>query len=415
MARKSRKNIKQIANANITVQLSKNLTAIYGRLSVEDNNHEEGDSLQNQITYLKEFLERNKEEFQLVKIYLDNGASGTNFDRGGWQAMITDIKEGKIDCIVVKDFSRIGRNYIDVGNYLEKIFPFLNVRVISVNDGFDSKKQPFENNLLINSLTNIVNEYYARDISKKMLQIKKVMQSNGEYTSGIYPYGYRKSYENRRKMEADPEAASVVKKVFEWRVLGKSCSWIAKYLNDLAIPSPGLYRYMEGGQSFKKCRDSKWKAENVSGILENPVYLGHMIQGKSKHSHFRNDGKKERVPKKDWIAVEDTHQPLILQEQFDAVANMAAESRRKYEERMNAHADIPHIENPLRKKVFCGKCGMRMFRRSKVENGVRNYYYYCDTRRRKLNTECNQPYMKEERLMNCIRSVVKKQLQLLGK
>lgn len=216
-------------------------------------------------------------------------------------------------------------------------------------------------------------------------------------------------------MEADPEAASVVKKVFEWRVLGKSCSWIAKYLNDLAIPSPGLYRYMEGGQSFKKCHDSKWKAENVSGILENPVYLGHMIQGKSKHSHFRNDGKKERVPKKDWIAVEDTHQPLILQEQFDAVANMAAESRRKYEERMNAHADIPHIENPLRKKVFCGKCGMRMFRRRKVENGVRNYYYYCDTRRRKLNTECNQPYMKEERLMNCIRSVVKKQLQLLGK
>ncbi len=415
MARKSRKRSKQTANTDSTMQSTKNMTAIYGRLSVEDNNHESGDSLQNQITYLEEFVEKNREELQLTGIYIDNGATGTNFERSGWQAMIADIKSGKVHCIVVKDFSRIGRNYIEVGNYLEKIFPFLNVRVISVNDGFDSKKQTFENNLLMNSLTNIVNEYYARDISRKVLQAKKVMQSNGEYTSGIYPYGYRRSRENKRKMEVDPEAAVVVQKIFRMRISGKSCSWIAKYLNDLAIASPGLYRYMKGGQSFEKCRESKWKAENVSGILVNPVYLGHTVQGKSKHSHFKNNGKKERVPRKDWVIIENTHQPLIEQEQFDIAADMAMVSRRKYEKRMSAHADIPHIENPLGRKVFCGKCGSRMFRRSKVENGVRNYCYYCDARRRKLNTECSQSYIREERLMSCIKGAAEKQLQLLGK
>lgn len=412
MARKSRKNINKTEKA--TLCSFKSMTGIYARLSVEDNHYGEGDSLQNQITYLKEFAERNADEFQVVKTYQDNGATGTNFERSGWQEMIADIKAGKVNCIIVKDFSRIGRNYIEVGNYLEKIFPFLNVRVVSVNDSFDSKKQPFENNLLMNSLTNIVNEYYARDISKKILQAKKVMQDNGEYTSGVFPYGYRRSAENKRKMEPDLEAAPVVRKIFMLRTAGRGCSWIANYLNELLIPSPGLYRFLNGNRSFEKCRQSKWKAENISDILKNPSYLGHTVQGKTKQSHFQNGGKSIRVPRAEWKIAENTHTAIITQEQFDIVAHIAMERKRQYEERMSAHADIPHTENMLHSKVYCGCCGSKMFRRSKVENGVRNYYYYCDSRRRKLDFGCTQQYIRETVFMHTIREVMEKQLQLLG-
>ena len=410
MARKSRKHINK--TEAVSICLSRSMTGIYTRLSVEDNNYGEGDSLQNQITYLKEFTERNADEFQIVKIYQDNGATGTNFARNGWQEMIADIKAGTINCVMVKDFSRIGRNYIEVGNYLEKIFPFLNVRVVSVNDSFDSKRQPFESNLLMNSLTNIVNEYYARDISRKVLQAKSVMQDNGEYTSGIFPYGYRRSMENKRKMEIDPEAASVVHKIFSLRTAGRGCSWIANYLNELLIPSPGLYRLLNGKQSFEKCRQSKWKAENVSDILKNPSYLGHTVQGKTRHSHFRNDGKSKRVPMAEWKITENTHAAIITQKQYDAAKQMALESKKRFEEHMNVHADIPHEENILRSKVYCGCCGSKMFRRSKVKNGVRNYHYYCDSRRRKLDTKCNQKYMQENVLMHVVRKVTEKQLRL---
>ncbi len=414
MARKSRKNTNREAVSAGGQDISRSRAGIYARLSVEDNNYKNGDSIQNQVNVLNEYVQRNESEFQLVQAYLDNGTTGTNFDREGWNNLVDDIKAGKIDCVIVKDFSRIGRNYIEVGNYLEKIFPFLGVRVVSINDGFDSKKQSFENNMLMNSLMNIVNEYYARDISKKILQAKKVMQKKGEYTSGVYPYGYKKSDADRRKLEIDTEAASVVKKIFEWRVRGKSCPWIANYLNELAIPSPGLYRFMNGKQSFKKCQNSKWKAEQVSTILRNPVYLGHMVQGKSQASYFRNNGKKQRVPREQWNIVKDTHEPLVSQEQYDIVQGMAAKSKKKYDERMNAHADMPHVDNPIRRKVFCGQCGRMMFRRSKVEHGVRNYFYYCDTSRRVMDAECRQAYFREALLMDIVRQITEKHLQLLG-
>jgi len=396
------------------VSASKSKTGIYVRLSVEDNGNAERDSIQNQISYLEEYVKKNESDFQLVNIYVDNGTTGTNFDRVGWKELIEDVKTGAVDCLVFKDFSRIGRDYIEVGNYLEKIFPFLGVRIISVNDNFDSRKQPFESNMLMNSLTNIVNDYYAKDISRKILQAKKVMQENGEYTSGVYPYGYKGDDANKRKLTVDPEAADVVKKIFEWRIQGNGCTRIANYLNELAIPSPGLYRFMNGFQSFKRSGHSKWRAEHVSGILTNPVYLGHLVQGKSQGSHFRNNGKKQRLPKADWIISENTHIPLITQREFDVAAAMAEKSHKMYCERMNANADIPQEENCLRKKVYCGQCGQKMFRRSRVTDGVRRYYYYCDSRRRFLDTECVQASIYEIPLMETVNEVINQQMQLYG-
>lgn len=414
MARKSRKIARQLPPVPDCLQHSLCKTGIYARLSVEDNGGDAGDSLQNQIEYLKEYVKRNGDDFQLEQVYLDNGATGTNFLREGWQKLLDDVKAGKIQCIIVKDFSRIGRNYIEVGNYLEKIFPFLGVRVVSVNDHFDSRKSSFESNMLMNSLTNIVNDYYAKDISRKVVQARRAMQENGEYTSGVYPYGYRKAHAGSRKMSVDAEAAVVVKKIFEWRVLGKSNAWIANSLNELAIPSPGLYRLMNGKQAYRQSANAKWNIAHISGILKNPVYLGRLVQGKSRRSYFRENGKKRRMPEEEWVITENAHEPLVTQEQFEIAARLAGQSLEKYRKQMSLHADVPHMENPLRGKIYCGQCGRRMSRRSRVKGGIRRYYYFCDSRRTKIDAHCLGTMIYEAVLMETVREVTVRYLQAAG-
>ncbi len=412
MARKSRKATGQPLPVTYSPSFSSCPTGIYARLSVEGNGTDAKDSIQNQIAYLEEYVNRNRDDFQLVRVYVDNGATGTNFSREGWQSLIDDVKAGIIRCIVVKDFSRIGRNYIEVGNYLEKIFPFLGVRVVSVNDHFDSEKQSFESNMLMNSLSNIVNDYYARDISKKIVQARRTLQENGEYTSGVYPYGYRKS--DGRKMRVDSEAAHVVKKIFEWRVQGKSNAWIANSLNMLAIPSPGLYRLMNGKEGYRHSCNAKWNISHISGILKNPVYLGHLVQGKSRRSYFRENGKKQRMPKENWIITRNAHAPLVTQEQFDIVNKMAERSGEKYRMQMEANVEVPHLDNPLRRKIYCGQCGRMMSRRSRVKGGVRRYYYFCDSKRTKMDAKCTRTLIPEEVLMESVKEVVVCHLQLAG-
>ncbi|WP_418494922.1 recombinase family protein [Enterocloster bolteae] len=414
MARKSRKNFNTIPKKAVGSVVPKCLTGIYVRLSVEDNGYKTKDSIENQIAFLKEFIEKNSEELELIQIYVDNGTTGTNFERENWNVLLNDIKSGAINCIIVKDFSRIGRNYIEVGNYLEKIFPFLGVRVVSVNDNFDSKNQSFQGDMLMNSLTNIVNEHYARDISKKVTQTKKTMQKKGELASGILPYGYKKCETDCKKLEADPECADIVRKIFSWRVGGKGCGQIANYLNELALPSPGQYRYMNGCNAFKRSQNTKWKSKHIAGILTNPVYLGHMVQGKTRCSYFEQNGKLRFLPKEDWIIVENTHQALISQEQFDIATKMAEISSRKHSEQMAVHADIPHIDNPLRKKICCGQCGRLLTRRSRVKNGIRDYCYFCNSPAVKINASCTNTHIHEIPLMEAVMKAVDRQMRLLG-
>lgn len=412
MARKSRK-----PNRKSTVEISqivpkKSCVGIYARLSVEDNGYETNAPIQNQIALLKEYIEMNSEEFLLSEIYVDNGTTGTNFERKEWNRMFDDIKAGKINCIVVKDFSRIGRNYIEVGNYLEKVFPFLGIRVVAVNENYDSKNQSFQSSMLMNSLTNIVNEYYARDISRKITQTKRTMQKKGEYASGVFPYGYKKTKD--KQFVPDLECASVVKKIFEWRVQGKGCIVIANYLNEIAVPSPGLYRYMNGNDSFKRSENTKWKSKHVSAILTNPVYLGHMVQGKTRSSYFEQGGKLRFLPKEDWIIVEDTHEALITQEQFNIAAEMAEQSRQRHLYSLTVHKDIPHWDNPLRNKIFCGQCGRHMQRRSRVEKQERDYCFYCVSPGEKIGTHCKNTHIHEEPLIKALRESTKQHLGIVS-
>ena len=412
MARKSRKQNKSAAIRAETAASQKGHAGLYTRLSVEDNGYGTKDSIQNQIAFLKDYIGRHEDELELTEVYVDNGTTGTNFEREEWNRLIADIKDGKIDCVVIKDFSRMGRNYIEVGNYLEKIFPFLGVRVIAVNENYDSQKQTFQNSMLMNSLTNIVNEYYARDISKKITQTKRTMQKKGIYASGVLPYGYQKTED--KQFIVDPECGNIVRKIFEWRAQGKGCLVIANYLNELAVPSPGMYRYMNGNTAFKRCSNTKWKSKHIAGILTNPVYLGHMVQGKTRCSYFEQEGKLHSLPREDWIIVENTHEPLATQEQFDIAAAMAEKSRQKHIADMTAHADVPHVENPLRKKVFCGQCGRHMTRRSRVQGQVRDYCYYCEASHMRIGTHCTNTHIHEVPLMEALQKIADQQLRMTG-
>lgn len=412
MARKSRK----AANHTLVEEISQRrmVTGIYGRLSVTDNGYKESESIENQLEMLKDFLNRHEDEFLLQKTYVDNGATGTNFERPAWTELISDIKSGRINCIVVKDFSRLGRNYIEVGNYLEKIFPFLGVRVISLNDNFDSAVHQFNEKMLISSLTNIVNEYYARDISKKITQTKKTMQRNGEFVSSVLPYGYARSEENQKKLVLDMGASTIISKIFEWRVLGKGCSQIASFLNELLVPSPGLYRYMNGNENFKRCSNSKWKSKHVAAILVNPIYLGHMVQGKTRTSYFEDGGKTRFLPKEEWIIVENTHVAIVTQDQFDIVAKMADKSKTRYHEIQMVNSEVVKTENPFSKKIYCGQCGRLLIRRSRVKNGKRGYFFFCRSVQNTLDVQCKNTHIHEEPLLDAVRTSLIKQFEIAG-
>ncbi len=400
MARISRKSNRILSAPSQRQQNRRNLVGIYARLSVAYPSDKTRNSIQNQTELLKGFIEEHKEELCLVNIYSDSGVTGTSFERPGWNQMLEDIQARKIDCILVKDLSRIGRNYIETGTYLEQIFPSLGVRIISVSENYDSNNS--SNYMLTNALTNLMNEFYARDIAKKTSAAKHALQKQGFCITGTPPYGYIKSDVERRRLVIDPETGCIVKQIFAWRLSGMGCSVIARNLNTLAVPSPGMYRYLNGNPSFQRCSREKWKSKHVAEILKNPAYLGHMVQGKTKSSYFEQDGKQISLPKEQWIIVKHTQEPLVTQEQFSTAAQMAEQSRIRHQEQLKRNETIPHTEQPLRRKIICGQCGYPMTRRNKVKNGVRDYFYYCASSRTKLASRCTGTYVHEIPLLEAV-------------
>ena len=213
MARKSRKNIEKI---NFITNKKIYSVGIYVRLSRLDNNKKDSDTIENQKNIILDYI-KNQKEFKLVEIYEDNNYTGTNFNRNGFENLLKDVKNGKINCIIVKDLSRFGRNYIECGNYLEKVFPFIDVRFIAINDGYDSNNENASEILLMH-LKNIVNEIYAKDISKKIITVFKEKQKKGEFIGGRPSYGYLRDPNNRHKLVINEETAPIVRYIFDLRL-----------------------------------------------------------------------------------------------------------------------------------------------------------------------------------------------------
>jgi len=245
-------------------------TAIYLRLSVAkpgDNT----DSIQNQQLLLENYLAQNP-EFTLQKIFTDSGASGTSFNRPAWRALIQECEQGRINCIIVKDLSRLGRNYIEAGDYLERILPALGVRLIAVNDGYDSQNLTNSTQLVFN-IKNLVNDVYARDISQKVLATVRTKRENGEYVGSRAAYGYSL---NGSKLVINPDTAPIVRRIFEMKAAGFANGAICKKLNSEGIPCPNKYRCLAGLARNDKYANTVWITSTVAAILRNPVYLGKM-------------------------------------------------------------------------------------------------------------------------------------------
>lgn len=374
--------------------------AAYVRLSVEDNNRSGNqDSIAMQQYMLEKYIE-GQPDMVLRGVFSDNGESGADFVRPGFEAMMDRVRKREIDCIVVKDLSRFGRNYVETGYYLEKIFPYLGVRFVAVNDHYDTEKRN-EGSELILPLKNLVNDLYAKDISRKTCSSLLTKQKNGEFIGTFPPYGYLKSPSDKHKLVADPEVAGVVREIFQWRLEGLGSNRIARRLNDRGIPSPSMYHYQRGLRKRKpEGAAAIWQEQGIRRMTANPVYAGNMAQGKTRKALC--DGiPRGKVSRGDWIMVKGTHEPLVSQEIFDQVRKAAEERSPKG---CSLHGKCGTTENIFKGLVICADCGTKMKRIKDVyPSGKVRYTFRCRIYAENLGGRgCTMKYVGEAELKEAV-------------
>ena len=363
MARKSRKN--QVPEVSQLPQVKVWRAALYIRLSVEFNG-KRGDSLETQRQIMEAYIALCP-DIEIAGGYTDNGTTGRTFERPAFQQMLSDVEAGKINCIVVKDLSRLGRNTIDTGFYIEKYFPLHGVRFISVNDQFDSEDSENNGSHLIVPLKNMINEAYAADISRKVRSQQRQAMQEGRFVGARPPYGYIKDPQDCHKLLIDPDTAPVVRQIFQWAVEGVAVNRIVLNLNEQDIPAPGQYKASVGIITSKKLTGGgKWQTRTLHRLLSDEVYLGDMVQGKTKTVGHRQIATDPR----EWVVVRGTHEPLVSRELFAQVQAIRESIAGKY----SRNPKEPYSINILRGRVFCGCCGKNLHRQRRHND---SYVYHC--------------------------------------
>ena len=368
----------------------------YNRLSKEDGDKPESDSIQNQHSINQkhlEYLREQGEQIESVTVYSDDGYAGGNFKRPRYQALIRDIENGKINCIIFKDNSRLGRNYPELGRLMEDYFPQKGVRVISVLNNLDSVKDPRGYCSAIVSFSNIVNDDYIRQLSIKIKCTLTMKRERGEFIGNYAPFGYQKDPADRHRLVVDEEQAEIVRKIFDWYEEGMSASSIAKRLNAMQIMTPGDFKIRDGCKSFithdrNSSKLHAWTTTTIATILKNEVYIGNMVQGKHKSVSYRSK-KMMLTDESEWTVVEGTHAPIISDEQFAII-------HERFARRTRISPGKTHVY-PLSGLVSCGACGHRMNR--VVSQGYARYR--CMTRTYAPD-KCQCPSIKEEYLEELI-------------
>ena len=375
MARKSRKNVNQKVDSTI-VTASYTMTGIYVRLSIENSGKDDdGDSIENQTSICKEYVEEHP-DLKLYDIYEDNGKKGTNFDRPEFNRLMDDIRVGKVKCVLVKDLSRFGRDYIEAGEYLEKIFPFLGVRFISITDGYDSLTAGDAEGALMIPLKNMINDVYAKDISRKIITSFRARQEKGEYLPAFPPYGYVKSKTKAYRYEVDEEVAPYVRMIFEWKAAGVSHSEICKRLNDMGAVTPARRKVELGIWHAEKYKHTIWHGRTIIDIMKNATYTGTLVYGRMPKSLYQGI-KCHRAKPDEWRCIPDAHEAIVSQELFDKVQKIFDERSERMQKKWAESKQVrDKIVNLFVKRIYCGDCGKRM-RFVKGNNALRdkNFYY----------------------------------------
>jgi DNA invertase Pin-like site-specific DNA recombinase len=349
--------------------------ALYARISAEHRDRD-SDSLESQFLLLEDYVKK-RPELSCYREFSDRNYSGTNFNRPGFQEMMAEIREGKINCVIVKDLSRLGRDYLESGNYIETIFPFLGVRFISINDHFDTEESENANKALGVSLMNLVNDMYARDISRKMTCTTRANIRRGSFVGSSAPYGYRVTEtENGYGFVVDEAAAGIVQKIFEWYLELGNLNALARKLTQERIRTPGEYLKIPEIYLDENEKQKVWDVSTVEGILRREAYLGHMVQGKTVQHRYEGI-EKTKVEPENWIKVEHTHEPIISEEIFRRVNGLLAANERKCVSRKQ---EIPMEADLFENLIYCPVCGKKIRQVSSLKkNGTkRNYYYFCN-------------------------------------
>lgn len=412
MARKSRRQ-SLIAQKETVTQEKVFKTGLYVRLSIEDvRDRKDSDSIENQTYLLKQFVEE-RPFLQIYSIYTDNGEKGTNFDRPEFNRLMDDVKAGRVNCIVVKDLSRFGRDYLETGNYLEKIFPFLGVRFISINDNYDSFNPENSNEGLIISLKNLLNDVYTKDISKKIISTFRERQSKGEFLGAHVPYGYSRPDDGTYKLVVDEEAALVIRQIYQWKVEGLSNTTIARRLNDMGIPSPSKYKYLKGEWKNARYNNNIWQRQAIKAITENEVYLGHKIYGKIQASLYEGK-RKSRVPRDEWTIIENDHEPIIDQETFDIVHATRLEVYKEFTERLEQNKHFENTENIFKDIAICGDCKCKLVRRRRIKNDELYYYFSCTTYETNSGYKCTRKHIVETDMIKAVYAAIRSQIDMVA-
>lgn len=373
-----------------------NIAVMYLRLSKEDGEKVESNSISNQREIINSYVKRN--QITMIKEYVDDGYSGANFDRPNFKEMIKDAYDKKFDTIIVKDLSRFGRDYIEAGKYIQRIFPENGIRFISVNDNYDSKSADMNDTHLILPIKNFINDSYCRDISNKVKSSQKIKREKGDYISAFAPYGYKKSEENKNKLVVDEQAAPNIKNIFDMKLKGYSSKAIADELNRLGVLTPRKYKESQGFKcnGFQNIKGGNWSAKAVNRIIENEVYIGNTLQGKSITLNYKNK-KQIGKDKEEWIRVEDTHEAIVSKEVFSIANTML--KRDLNNSRGKDKIDI------FTGMLFCKECGSSLIRRTVKYKEREEVFYICS----KYNKEksCSRHSIKEETLIKAVSKIIK--------
>lgn len=371
--------------------------AAYLRLSREDGDKTESNSIISQKEMIRDFVSKH-DDMVIVREYADDGFSGVNFERPNFKQMMEDIKKKKINCVICKDLSRFGRNYVDAGRYLEKIFPFMGVRFIAINDNYDTNGEKTQQDSLIVPFKNLINDAYCRDISVKIRSQLDIKRKMGDFIGAFTTYGYKKAADNKNKLVVDEEAARIVEYIFNQRIDGMCNSRIAEKLNKMGVPCPMEYKRKNGMNyktGFRTNDRAYWTPVSIMRILTNEVYIGNLCQ----HKRGTPNHKIKQIleyDKTDWIIVENNHEAIIDKKDFETVQLLLERDVRT----------APKSDNvPLFSGfVFCGDCGCNMIRKTVPSGGKKYHYLVCS--KNKVKKECSPHSFSEEKLKKIVFQLV---------
>ena len=376
----------------------------YIRLSKEDllRGRDESNSVINQRLLLEQYHQTHMDEFyegDESDVYVDDGKTGTDTDREDFQRLLADVYSGKINCVIVKDLSRLSRNYTDAGNLIENLFVRLNIRFISLAEGVDSYRNPDSVSNIIVPITNVMNDQYCYQTSKKIRQVFDYKRRNGQYIGSFAPYGYIKDPKDKHQLIVDEDAAENVKQIYALCLQGTTKRHISFYLNEHGVPSPTAYRRAKGLPVSSTSDDPMWGDRAIWNILTNPIYTGDLVQGRRRVKSYKVH-EIEAVPEDEWVTVPDTHEAIIDKESFEKVQALLKRDTRSAPKSRELHLFSGFLR--------CADCGKAITR----SQSGKNVYYACSTYKNRSRLACSMHSIKHNRLEAAVLFAIQQQVHL---